>query len=72
MITVATMQHVWVKHTITPVSIVPDVDDDRQIVVIEDPRDIEQAEDDAVYGCDRCGKSMAGNTDSLCEGGDNG
>lgn len=59
--------HTWVKHTITSVSTLPDLDDDRQIVVIEDPADVQQAEEQAVYGCDRCGVSMEGNTDSLCD-----
>lgn len=63
-----TMQHTWVKHTITKVSTLPDLDDDRQVVVIEDPKDVEAAEEQAVYGCDVCGVTMEGNTDSLCPG----
>jgi hypothetical protein len=62
-----TVQHTWVKHTITKVSTLPDLDDDRQIVVIEDPDDVRAAEDDAVYGCDVCGIPMEGNTDTLCD-----
>lgn len=60
-------QHKWVKHTITPVSALPDLDDDRQIVVIENDDDIKEAEENAVFGCDRCGVQMEGNTDSLCD-----
>lgn len=63
-----TRQHQWVKHTITKVSTLPDPDNDNEIFVIEDPRDVESAEDEAVFGCDVCGLPMQGNTDSLCEG----
>jgi hypothetical protein len=63
-----TLQHTWVKHTITPVSTLPDLDDDRQVVVIEDPKDAQIAEEQAVYGCDVCGVPMEGNTDTLCGG----
>ena len=66
--TTMTMQHQWVKHTITPVSTLPDPENDNEIFVIEDPADVEQAEDQAVYGCNICGVSMPGNTDSLCPG----
>jgi hypothetical protein len=66
-----TLQHHWVKHTVTNVSVLPDPDDDRQIVVIEDPDDVQNAEDEAVFGCDRCGISMPGNTDSTCPGAPN-
>jgi hypothetical protein len=61
-------QHKWVKHTVTNVSTLPDLDDDRQVVVIEDPADVEAAEEGAVYGCDVCGCILEGNTDSLCPG----
>jgi hypothetical protein len=61
-------QHTWVKHTLTKVSTLPDLDDDRQIVVIEDPNDVQAAEDNAVYGCDTCGVPLEGNSDTLCEG----
>jgi hypothetical protein len=61
-------QHQWVKHTLTKVSTVPDLDDDAQIVVIEDPTDVASAEDAAVYGCNVCGMPMPGNTDTLCSG----
>lgn len=61
-------QHHWVKHTVTKVSLLPDLDDDRQVVAIEDPTDVKDAEDNAVYGCDVCGCTMEGNTDSLCPG----
>lgn len=61
-------QHQWVKHTLTKVSTVPDLDDDRQIVVIEDPADIREGEDAAVYGCNVCGIPLPGNTDTMCPG----
>lgn len=63
-----TAQHQWVKHTVTSVTTLPDLDDDNQIVVIEDPIDIASAEDRAVYGCTACGVPLEGNTDTLCEG----
>jgi len=63
-----TLQHRWVKHTITPISVLPDPDDDRQVVAIEDPKDVELAEEQSVYGCDICGVSMPGNTDTTCPG----
>lgn len=63
-----TMQHHWVKHTITKVSTLPDPDNDNEIFVIEDPTDVATAEEGAVYGCDVCGVSMEGNTDTLCKG----
>jgi len=64
-----TLQHSWVKYTRTPVSAVPDPDDDRSVVVIEELTPA-QAEDQAVFGCENCGVSMEGNTDSLCSGGE--
>lgn len=63
-----TMQHNWVKHTVTKVSAVPDLEDDSQVVIFEDPEDTQNAEDGAVYGCDRCGIPMPGNTDTICQG----
>lgn len=61
-------QHEWVKHTVTSVSVVPDPENDDQIVVLEDTREQSRAEEQAVYGCDRCGVPMSGNTDTLCDG----
>ncbi len=66
--TAMTMHHQWVKHTVTPVSLLPDPDNDNEVFLIEDPQDIQLAEDQAVYGCHRCGLPMSGNTDTLCEG----
>lgn len=62
------MQHRWVKHTITHVDTLPDPENDDEIYVIESQEDRERAEEEAVYGCDRCGLPMAGNTDTLCKG----
>lgn len=64
-----TRQHSWVKYTRTPVAAVPDPDDEHSIVVIEELTP-EQTEDQAVFGCENCGVSMPGNTDSLCSGGE--
>lgn len=62
-----TMQHQWVKMTMTKVSAIPDLDEPDKIVVIEDPEDTAKGEAEAVYGCDRCSVSMEGNTDTLCD-----
>ena len=67
-----TLQHAWVKHTVTKVSTVPDLEDDNQVVVFEDPDDTQAAEEGAVFGCDRCGVPLEGNTDTICEGAPNG
>lgn len=60
--------HKWVKLTKTNVSTLPDLDEPDKVVVIEDPADIEAAEEGAVFGCDRCGVPLEGNTDTYCEG----
>lgn len=60
------LQHTWVKHTVTKVSALPDLDDDAKVVIVEDPDDTQKAEDQAVFGCDTCGVPMEGNTDSFC------
>lgn len=65
---VATKHHVWVKHTVTPVSLVPDPENDNEVFVIESEADTKAAEEAAVYGCNNCGLPMAGNTDTLCAG----
>lgn len=64
-----TKEHHWVMHTITPVSVLQDTSGEE--VVFVDPDQKQIAEDDAVYGCDRCGVVMTGNVGSACEEGDN-
>ena len=68
MMSVMTKPHSWVKHTITRVSTLPDLDDDAQVVVIEDPSDTQNAEDEAVFGCNECGVPLEGHSDTLCSG----
>lgn len=63
-----TQQHQWVKLTQTDVSILPDIDEPEKVVVIEDPLDVQAAEDGAVFGCKICGVTLEGNADTLCEG----
>jgi rubrerythrin len=60
--------HKWVKHTITNVSAIPDLDEPEKVSIFEDPIDTAQGEAGAVYGCDVCGCPMEGNTDTLCPG----
>lgn len=62
-----TMQHRWVKHTITNVTTISDPTDDTQIVVLESDEANKEAEDNAVYGCDECGVPMAGNSETECD-----
>lgn len=62
-----TLQHQWVKHTVTKVSTIPDFDDEAQVVVVEDPDDIQAAEEGAVFGCNRCGVTLEGNHDTPCK-----
>lgn len=60
--------HKWVKLTKTSVSTLPDLDEPDKVTVIEDPSDVEAAEENAVFGCDVCGVPLEGNTDTLCGG----
>jgi hypothetical protein len=60
------LHHHWVKHTITKVSLLPDPEDDSQVVVLENDDDTKVAEEGAVYGCDVCGVSMQDNTETFC------
>lgn len=63
-----TMEHVWVKHTITPVQVL--TDGEGQPVVLVDPDQQIIAEDQAVYGCQVCSNPMATHFDTECEGED--
>lgn len=65
---IMTAQHQWVKLTQTKVSVHPDFDEEDKVVVFEDPKDTQAAEEGAVYGCGICGVPLDGNADSLCEG----
>lgn len=62
------MQHAWVKHTVTNISVIPDIDEEDKVTAIEDPDDVKAAEDNAVYGCNVCGVPLEGNSDTLCQG----
>lgn len=61
-----TKEHMWVKHVITPVSVLPT--DDGGTAIFVDPDQQEVSEDNAAYGCDRCGVALAGNQHTDCEG----
>ena len=61
-----TKQHIWVKHTITPVSV---ISDEGKPVVFVDPDQQTIAEDNAAYGCDVCGVPMLKiHINTECEG----
>jgi hypothetical protein len=68
--TMTDQHHQWVKHTVTDVSTLPDIDEPEKVVVIEDPRDVATAEEGAVYGCKVCHLPLEGNADTLCRGSD--
>lgn len=65
---VVTKQHQWVKHTITPVDVL--VGTDGEPVVFVDPDAQTISEDNAAYGCDRCGVAMVNNMNTECKGED--
>ena len=72
---IITMQHTWVMHQITPVSVVTDsagkvmLDSDNMPVIILDPDQAQVAESFAVYGCQTCGLSLPEAIDNPnCEG----
>lgn len=64
--TVMTKSHIWVKHTITQVEVLSDLEGEP--VVLVDPEQQALAEEDAAYGCQVCGRSMANNYNTECEG----
>lgn len=47
-----TAQHEWVAMTMHPVTVLRD--DNGEPVIFADPDDIREADDTAVYGCNRC------------------
>lgn len=61
-----TVQHTWVKHTITPVSVLSGIDGEP--VVFVDPDQQVLSEQTAVYGCVACNEPMAGNHNTECQG----
>jgi len=50
------MEHMWVKHTITPVGVLAGIEGEPVVFVDPDQQNI--SEDGAAYGCDRCGVPM--------------
>lgn len=63
---VMTKEHIWVKHVITPVSVLPDEEGDP--VVFVDPEQQKISEDQAVYGCNICLNPMITHFNTECEG----
>lgn len=66
MMSTETLQHDWIKMTMTPVMTLSD--GEGEPVVFVDPEQMIIAEDNSVYGCNRCGKPMTGNYNTTCEG----
>ena len=60
-----TRQHMWVKHTITPVSVIVL---DGHYTVYVDPDIQEDSEMNAVYGCDVCNNPLITHFNTECEG----
>lgn len=61
----ATKEHNWVKHVITPVSVLES--ESGEPIVFVDPDDQTEAEEDAAYGCLDCGEALAGNFHTECK-----
>jgi hypothetical protein len=60
-------EHVFVKHTLTPVEVL--TDDSGSPVVLVDPEEQQNAEVNfTVYGCDRCGKPLSEAHGTKCPG----
>lgn len=57
--------HNWVKHVITPVSVLEGKDGEP--IVFVDPDDQTEAEADAAYGCIDCGEPLADNLHTECD-----
>lgn len=51
-----TLSHLWVKHTVTPVHVLQDSEE--ELIRFVDPDDQVTSEFHAAYGCDRCGVTM--------------
>ena len=63
---VMTAQHVFVKHTVTPVAILQD--DEGEPVVFIDPDQVPVAEESSVFGCQVCGMGVREALESECPG----
>lgn len=63
----ATNVHQWVKYTKTGVAAVPDPDNDNEVFLIEDLTP-DEADAQAVYGCENCGISMHEGYETVCPG----
>lgn len=61
----STLSHSWVKHVITPVEVL--TNDVGEPVVLVDPDQQIVSEDDAAYGCQNCGASLALEFHTECE-----
>lgn len=57
-------RHQWVKHVLTPVEVLPG--NEGEPVIFVDPDQQIISEDNAAYGCDRCGVPMVGNLETEC------
>ena len=64
----ATKEHTWVKHVITPVSVLPGPDGEPILFV--DPEQQILAEEDAAYGCQVCNEALATDYNTECKGPD--
>lgn len=63
-----TKQHLWVKHTITPVSVIHEGGRSKPVIFVDPDQQI-IAEDGAAYGCDVCGQPMINTTlNTECKG----
>lgn len=61
-----TKEHVWVKHVVTPVSVLDDGEGNPSVFV--DPDKQAACEQNAAYGCMTCGESLAAAYGSSCAG----
>lgn len=64
--TTKTKEHQWVKHVITPVSVLDDGEGHPMVFV--DPDKQRECEANAVYGCMSCGESLVEAYGSSCAG----
>lgn len=66
--TTMTLQHNFVKHTITQVEALPGLEPTDPPVIVVDPEQQDLAEEDAVYGCNTCGQPMSQAYNTECPG----
>ncbi len=63
------MRHQWVKHTITEVDVVADIEDEGAIVAFSSQDNNQAAEESAVFGCMRCQLPLNPHTaETACQG----